>query len=163
MNIKDLVQFGKKSVPIKREEANPYGALRRDIDSLFDNFFSGFNTEFFGSGFGVFTPKADIREGEKDIRISVELPGMDEKDIEVSLTREQLTIRGNKNEEQEDKGKDYYRLERSYGSFTRAIPLPVAVESDKIEAYFKKGVLSITIPKTAKTMAGSRKIAVRSE
>jgi HSP20 family protein len=163
MNIKDLMQFGKKSVPVKREETNPFSALRSDIDSLFDNFFSGFNTEFFGSGFGVFMPKADIREGEKDIRISVELPGMDEKDVEVSLTKDLLTIRGNKKEEQEYKGKDYYRLERSYGSFSRAIPLPVAVESDKIEAYFQKGVLSITLPKSAKTVSETRKIAVKTD
>jgi HSP20 family protein len=161
MNIKDLMQFGKKNVPLKHEEDNPYTVLRRDIDSLFDNFFRGFDTEFFGSGTGVFTPKVDIREYDKDIRISIELPGMDETDINVSLTRDLLTIKGDKKEEQEDKGKDYYRLERSYGSFSRTIPLPVEVESDKIDAYFKKGVLTITLPKSVKSVSETKRIAVR--
>jgi HSP20 family protein len=163
MNIKDLVQFGKKGVPVKREEDNPYVVLRRDIDSLFDNFFRGFDTEFFGSGTGVFMPKADVRESEKEFRISVELPGMDEKDIDVALTRDMLTIRGNKKEEQEDKGKNYHRLERSYGSFSRTIPLPVAVESEKIEANFRKGVLSIRLPKSLKAVSETKKIAVKVE
>lgn len=163
MNIKDLMQFGKKNVPVKREEDTPYATLRRDIDSLFDNFFRGFDTELFGSRTAAFTPKTDIRESEKEIKISIELPGMDEKDVDVSLTRDMLTIRGDKKEEQEDKGKDYYRLERSYGSFSRTIPLPVEVETNKIEANVKKGVLTITLPKSAKALAGTRKIAIKTE
>jgi len=163
MKIKDLVQFGKNGAPVKREEDNPYAVLRRDLDSLFDNFFRGFDTEFFGSGPGVFMPKADVRESEKEIRITIELPGMDEKDIDVSLTRDTLIIKGNKKEEQEDKGKNYHRLERSYGTFTRTIPLPVAVESEKIEANFIKGVLSIKLPKSLKAVSETKKIAVKAE
>ena len=163
MNIKDLMQFGKKQVPVKHDDDSPYTELRHDIDSLFDAFSSGFDTDFFRRGRGVFTPKADVREGEKDIRISIELPGMDEKDLDVSLSRDMLTIKGEKKEEQEDKGKDYYRLERLYGSFSRTIPLPVEVESDKIEAYFKKGVLLITLPKSAKAAAGAKRISIKTD
>jgi HSP20 family protein len=74
-----------------------------------------------------------------------------------------LTIRGEKKEEKEDKGKDYYRMERSYGSFSRTIPLPVEVETDKVDAKFKKGVLTITLPKTAKAVSETKKISVKVE
>jgi HSP20 family protein len=163
MTIRNLVPFGKKSVPVRREDENPFSILRREMDSLFDNFFRGFDTEPFESRMGAFSPKVDVTEDDKEIKISAELPGMDEKDIDVSLQNDMLTIKGEKKEEKEDKGKDYYRMERSYGSFSRTIPLPVDVETDKVEAKFKKGVLSITLPKTAKAVAETKKIAVKVE
>lgn len=163
MAIKDMVPFGRKSVAARREQENPFALLRREMDSLFDNFFKGFELEPFESRTGAFSPKVDVTENEKEIRISAELPGMDEKDIDVSLQKDMLTIKGEKKEEKEDKGKDYYRMERSYGSFSRSILLPVEVETDKVEARFKKGVLSITLPKTAKAVAETKKIAVKVE
>jgi HSP20 family protein len=163
MTIRNLVPFGKKSVPVRREEEKPFALLRREIDSLFDNFFRGFDIEPFESRMGAFTPQVDVTENDKEIKISAELPGMDEKDIDLSLQNDMLTIKGEKKEEKEDKGKDYYRMERSYGSFIRTIPLPVEVETDKVEAKFKKGVLSITLPKTAKAVAETKKIAVKVE
>ncbi|HBH62546.1 MAG TPA: molecular chaperone [Nitrospiraceae bacterium] len=163
MTIRNLVPFGKKSVPVKREEENPFALLRREMDSLFDNFFRGFDIEPFEGRMGVFSPRVDVTENDKEIKISAELPGMDEKDIDVSLQNDMLVIKGEKKEEKEDKGKDYYRMERSYGSFTRTIPLPVEVETDKVEAKFKKGVLSIRLPKTAKAVDETKKIAVKIE
>jgi HSP20 family protein len=163
MALKDLVPFGKKDVPVKREEENPFALLRREMDSLLDNFFRGFDAEPFESRMAAFNPKIDVTENDKEIKISAELPGMDEKDIDVSLQNDILTIKGEKKEEKEDKGKDYYRMERSYGSFSRTIPLPVEVETDKVEATFRKGVLSISLPKTAKTIAETKKIAVKVE
>ena len=163
MVIRNLVPFGKKSVPVKREEQNPFSLLRREMDSLFDNFYRGFDIEPFEGHLGTFSPSVDVTENDKEIKISAELPGMDEKDIDVSLQNDMLTIKGEKKEEKEDKGKDYYRMERSYGSFIRTIPLPNEVETDKVEAKFKKGVLSITLPKTAKAVAETKKIAVKAE
>ena len=163
MAIRDLVPLGKKSVRVKREDENPFALLRREMDSLFDNFFHGFGIEPFESRMGAFAPKVDMTENDKEIKISAELPGVDEKDIDVSLQKDMLTIKGEKKEEKEDKGKDYYRMERSYGSFSRTIPLPVDVETDGVEAKFKKGVLSITIPKTAKAVAETKKISVKVE
>lgn len=163
MAIKNLVPFGKKSIPIRREGENPFSLLRREMDSLFDNFFRGLDMEPFESRFSAFTPKVDVTESDKEIKVSAELPGMDEKDIEVSLQNDMLTIKGEKNAEKEDKGKDYYRMERSYGSFSRTISLPVEVETDKVEAMFKNGVLSITLPKTARAVAETKKIAVKVE
>lgn len=163
MPIRNLVPFGKKSVLVKREEESPFALLRREMDSLFDNFFHGFGMEQFDGGLGGFSPKVDITENDREFKISAELPGMDEKDIDVSLQNDMLTIRGEKKEEKEEKGKDYYRMERSYGSFSRSIPLPVEVEAAKVEAKFKKGVLSITLPKTAKVISETKKIAVKVE
>jgi HSP20 family protein len=163
MAIRNLAPFGKKDVPVKREAEHPFSLLRREMDSLFDNFFRGFDLEPFESRMGAFSPKVDVTENEKEIKISAELPGMDEKDIDVSLQNDMLTITGEKKEEKEDTGKDFYRMERSYGSFSRTIPLPVEVETDKVEAKFKKGVLSITLPKTAKAVAETKKIAVKVE
>jgi HSP20 family protein len=163
MAISDLVPFGKKSVQLKRDDDNPFALLRREMDSLVDNFFRGFDMEPFGSRMGVFSPRVDVTENDKEINISAELPGMDEKDIDVSLQNDMLTIKGEKSEEKEEKKKDYYRMERSYGSFSRTIPLPVEVETGKVEAKFKKGVLSITLPKTAKAVAETKKIAVKVE
>lgn len=163
MAISNLIPFGKKSVPVKREEENPFALLRREMDSLFDNFFRGFDMEPFEGRLGAFSPRIDVTENDKEIKISAELPGMDEKDIDVSLQNDLLTIRGEKKEEKEEKKKDYYSMERSYGSFCRTIPLPIEVETDKIDAKFKKGVLSITLPKTAKALAETKKIAVKVE
>jgi HSP20 family protein len=163
MAIRNLVPFGKKDVPVKREDEHPFSLLRREMNSLFDNFFRGFDLEPFESRMGAFSPKVDVTENDKEIKISAELPGMEEKDIDVSLQKDMLTIKGEKKEEKEDKGKDYYRMERSYGSFSRTIPLPVEVETDKVEAKFKKGVLSITLPKTAKAVSETKKIAVKVE
>ena len=163
MTIRNLVPFGKKSVPVKREEEHPLSLLRREMDSLFDNFYRGFDIEPFESRLGAFSPKVDVTESDKEIKISAELPGMEEKDIDVSLQNDMLIIKGEKKEEKEDKGKDYYRMERSYGSFSRTIPLPVEVETDKVDARFKNGLLSITLPKTAKAVAETKKIAVKVE
>jgi len=163
MALKDLVTFGKKDVPVRRDSDHPFALFRKEFDDLFDNFFRSFDMQPFEGRIGAFSPKVDVTENEKEFRISAELPGMDDKDIDVSLQNDMLTIRGEKKEEKEDKGKDYYRMERSYGSFSRTIPLPVEVETDKVDAKFKKGVLTITLPKTAKAVSETKKISVKVE
>ncbi|MBZ0156566.1 MAG: Hsp20/alpha crystallin family protein [Alphaproteobacteria bacterium] len=162
MTLKNLVpwNFGKKEVPVRREDENPFLSLRKEMDALFDDFFRGFDRESFKGTFGSFSPKVDVVENDKDIKVTAELPGLDEKDIDVSLHKDVLTISGEKREEREDKEKDYYRMERSFGSFSRSIPLPVEVQTDKVEAQFRKGVLTITLPKTAKAIKETKKIAV---
>lgn len=163
MTIRNLIPFGKKGVPVKREDDNPFSLLRREMDSLFENFSNGFAPGSFEGRFGAFSPKVDVTESDKEIKVSAELPGMDEKDIDISLHNNMLSIRGEKKEEKEDKGKDYYRMERSYGSFSRTIQVPAEVEADKVEATFKKGVLSISLPKTARAVEETKKIAVKVE
>jgi HSP20 family protein len=161
---KSVVPQGKKSVPARQEEYGPYGLLRQEMNRLFDNFLGGFEMEpFMGRPLVTFSPSIDIKESDKDIRVSAELPGMDDKDIDVLLGKDSITIRGEKKEEKEDKAKDYYRMERSYGSFSRTIPLPAEVDTDKVKAEFKKGLLTVTLPKTAQAIKQTKKIAVKTQ
>ena len=150
---------------VRREWEHPFASFQREMNRLFDNFFGGFSlspwTPLERGAAPTFTPRVDVSETDKEIRVSAELPGMEEKDIDVSLTQDTLTIKGEKKEETEDKGKDYYRVERSFGSFMRSIPLPVEVDTDKVEATFKKGVLDITLPKTAKAIQQTKKIPLK--
>lgn len=101
-------------------------------------------------------------EGDKEMKVSAELPGLDEEDVEVTLANNVLTISGEKKDEKQDRGKNYYRMERSYGSFKRSISVPLEVDTDKVEATFKQGVLTITLPKTAAAQRRKR-IAVKTK
>ncbi len=106
-------------------------------------------------------PAADVSETDKAYEITAELPGMDEKNIEVKLANGVLTIKGEKQEEKEEKQKDYHMRERSFGSFQRTFQVPDGVDSDKIEASFKNGVLSVTLPKSPEAQKAEKKIAVK--
>ena len=163
MALKDIINFGDKSVPVKRDEVDPFALLRRRMDDMFEGFLHGFDLRPFESRSGVFSPSIDVVENDKDIRISAELPGMEEKDIDVSLSRDSLTIKGEKREEKEDKGKGYYRMERSYGSFSRTVPLPSEIDQDKVKATFKKGVLTVTLPKTEKAIKETKRIDIKTD
>jgi HSP20 family protein len=107
-------------------------------------------------------PRVDVSENDRELVVKAEMPGVDEKDIEVFLNDDMVTIRGNKRIEQEDKGKDYYRAECFHGSFTRNIPLPVLIELEKVDASFKKQVLTITLPKAKPEKQRGRKITIKS-
>jgi HSP20 family protein len=163
MTKKNVIPSEKKSVPVKREEYHPFSLLREEMNTLFDNFFRGFEIEPFRSRFGAFSPSIDVKESDTDISVTAELPGMNDKDIDVSLTRDSLTIKGEKKEEKEEKGKDYYRMERSFGSFSRTIPLPSEIATDKVKAEFKKGLLTVTLPKTEKAIRETKKISVKAD
>jgi HSP20 family protein len=160
---KNSVPAEKKNIPVRREEYNPFGLLRQEMNTLFDNFSRGFEMDPFMGRFGTFSPSVDVKESDKEIKVSAELPGMEDKDIDVSLTKDSLTIKGEKKEEKEDKGKDFYRMERSYGSFTRTVPLPSEIDTEKVKAEFRKGVLTVTLPKTAKAIKETKKISVKAE
>lgn len=163
MSLKDLVPFGRKDVPVRKDSDHPFAHFRKEFDDLFDNFFRSFDLQPFESTTGAFSPRIDVVDSEQEISIKAELPGMDEKDIDVSISRGVLTLRGEKKQEKEDKGRDYYRMERSYGSFSRSIQLPAEVDETKIKASFKKGVLDIAMPKTQKLAEETKKIKVKVE
>lgn len=163
MALKNLVPSGSKDVPVRREEYDPLSLLHREMNKLFDSFSHGFGMEPFEPRLGIFNPSINVIDEDKEMRVTAELPGMDEKDIDVSLSQDALTIKGEKNQEKEDKGKNYYRMERSYGSFSRSIPLPVEIDSNKAKAQFKKGILTVTLPKTAKSLKEKKKIQIKSE
>jgi HSP20 family protein len=142
------------SLPVKREDTEPFGLLRREIDRLFEDFTRGFTFEPFRlieRRTRRFSPTVDVSETDKNVTVKVELPGMDEKDVKLSVMDGHLMIRGEKTEEKEEKRKGYYRTERSFGEFNRIIPVPTGVDTKKLSTVFKKGLLSITLPKTKET------------
>lgn len=164
MTWKDIVPFKKGGSHVKKEGGHPIERLRGEMDSLFDDFLRGFSLEPFEGRYArSFSPDVDVSENGREIRVSAELPGMDDREIEVNLNKGYLTIRGEKKEEKEDRGKGYCHVERSYGSFSRTIPLPDEIEGDRAEAHFKKGVLTVRIPKNAKAIESKKKIAIKIE
>jgi HSP20 family protein len=106
-------------------------------------------------------PAVDVVESEKAYEITADLLGMDEKNIEVKVAEGVLTMKGERQEEKEEKKKDYYLQERSFGSFQRNFELPDSVDADKIEASFKKGVLTVKLPKKAEAQKPAKKIEVK--
>lgn len=134
-------------IPWKKKDREwSLASLQRDMNRLFENFMgSGFSMEpFFGEGW---SPALDISETQDAVLVRAELPGVEPKDIDISLSGDTLTIKGEKKQEKEEKKHSYYRVERSYGSFARTIRLPASVDPDKIEASYDKGVLCVTMPK----------------
>lgn len=139
-------------------------ALHRSIDRLFaETWNGGLAPSLLSDAWTArrITPSLDVVEDEKAFRVSVELPGMSDKDVAVALDDRTLVIRGEKKEEKEKKEKDVYRRERAYGSFRRAIELPGDVDAAKIEAKFKDGVLTIDLPKTAESQQRVKQIPVK--
>ncbi len=165
MNMRDLIPWGRNQqvTPSRyREEGDPFVTLHREMNRLFDDVFRGFDMAPFGSfgsvGRTMGWPQVEMSETDKDLRISAELPGMDEKDVELLTGDGVLTIRGEKKSEVEDKERAF--SERYYGRFERRIPLGQDVDEGKIEAAFKNGVLTITVPKTAQAASPMRRIAI---
>jgi HSP20 family protein len=159
-----LWKWGRKHVP-GSTEPTPFDAFQQEMNRLFDDFFKGFGLRSAEEGveaFGVFAPQVNMSEDEKSVRVSAELPGIDEKDIDINLSRDSLTIKGEKKEEREQKSEQSYYTERSFGSFMRVIPLPAEVNSDKAEASFSKGVLTVTMPKVRGEKKEQKKIQIKS-
>lgn len=126
---------------------DPFSFLQTEIDRLFDNF-SGANFRR-PIGMQEFWPRLEVKESDGLIEVAAELPGMDEKDIEVNVTDSQLTIRGEKKSEKDEKTKSYRLVERSYGTFERSVALPAGVDASKVRANMRKGVLHVEIPRPA--------------
>jgi HSP20 family protein len=151
----------------------PLENLRREVDRLFDDFQWGslrspfghsiFDVEPFWRGEVTWgkAPAVDVVEKDKAYEITAELPGLDESNIDVNFSDGVLSIKGEKKEEKEEKKKDQFLSERRYGSFQRTFRLPDGVDADKIEAAFKNGVLTVTLPKTPEAVQSSRKIAIK--
>jgi HSP20 family protein len=135
---------------VKREPAGGISQLRREMDRLFEDFFAP--QAWWGGRLGrlwegEWSPAVDVAETPEQITVKAELPGIDSKEIDISLTGDILTIKGEKKSEREEKKENYHMVERSYGSFSRSLALPAAVNAEKIEAKFEKGVLTVTCPK----------------
>jgi len=153
-----------ETAPARRPQAlRPFKSLRREIDRIFDEFDGGFwraPLRRFEAAFETL-PAVDFTETDKAYEVTAELPGMDEKNIEVRLANRTLTIKGEKRDEKEETKKDYYMRERSFGSFQRILTVPEGIDSEKVEATFKKGVLTVTLPKTAEAQKAEKAVTVK--
>ena len=168
MAIRDLIPWTSRSrggparIGGNEGGAHPMFALHRDIERAFDQFWNEFGGPLARrDGFGFATPAVDISETDKAIEVTAELPGLSEKDIELEITGDALTIRGEKKEEHKEERKGVYLSERSYGSFYRSIPLPPGVDTEKVEAGFANGVLSVTLPKSSEAQQQVKRIDVK--
>ena len=141
-----------------REIWEPFGSLRRDIERLFDDFSRDFGWGSPAAAGAGMAPRIDVSETDAELRIEAELAGVDEKDVEVTLSEGRLAIRGEKKQEKDGTRKDYHLVERSYGSFARSIALPFQVDPEQVKASFAKGVLTVSVPKPAEVKANEKKI-----
>jgi HSP20 family protein len=122
-------------------------SLRREMDRLFDRFFEPESGEA-SATFGEWAPSLDLTETKDALVVKAEIPGIDPKDIQVTIQENYLTIKGEKKQEKEEKDERHHRIERSYGAFARGVRMPVAVDGSKVEAKFKNGLLTVSLPKT---------------
>lgn len=156
----DLIPWSReRAADVTRRRDDPFWSLHREMNRLFEDFGKGLGL---GPLFGPesFEPRIEVRETDDEVLVAAEMPGLEEKDFELSLTEEALTIRGEKRQEHEEKG-SVHRLERSYGAFERRLSLPCEVEADKASATYRNGVLSVTLPKAPEARRRVHRIEVR--
>lgn len=163
----------KKAAPVPANAPDAWRSMRTEMDRLFDRFAGGlgmpslrrmFDVEpalRYDSTFTMPLPAVDVLEDEVAYKVTAELPGMTEKEIEVVVSGDTLTLKGEKRQEKEQKDRNYYLSERSYGLFQRSFLVPEGVDRDKVAADFSKGVLTVTMPKTAKAVEQQKKIEVK--
>ena len=169
MSVRDLIPWGRSNggsqVPslFRDSDRDPFLSLHREVNRLFDDAFRGFGnglSSFGGApGFAGGWPSVEISDDDKQLKVTAEVPGLEEKDIEVLLDDGVLTLKGEKRSETEDKDKQF--SERFYGRFERQIPLGYDIEQDQVDARFKNGVLTVTLPKNAKAQSQVKRIAIK--
>ncbi|MEP9349109.1 Hsp20/alpha crystallin family protein [Xanthobacter sp. KR7-225] len=149
--------FGDKRADIARTEGGPFGSLQREIDRVFDDF----SRNWPALGGGGLTPRMDVTERDGTIEIAAELPGLEEKDVEVSVVDNILTVKGEKKAERTEEEGARKLVERSYGAFARTIELPPGIKAEDIKASLSKGVLTVTLPKPVAAAPQAKKIEVK--
>jgi HSP20 family protein len=160
MNLKSIVPWNKEKRSLGRwpEDSDPFTQLQRRMNSLFDDFFGRSSPDLWGGKTGAFQPRIDVSETDKEVRITAELPGLDAKDVEVTMASNMLTLKGEKKVEKEEEDGDYYHSECSYGYFDRTIELPRGIDAANGKAKFKRGLLKVTIPKKPEAQSHRRRI-----
>jgi HSP20 family protein len=156
----EITKPGEASVSRPRDV---FSAMREEMDRMFGRFEHGWPrwpTLLRREG-SITVPELDVRENTNSIIVEAELPGVDEKDVSVTLANGMLTIKGEKKHEKEEKGENYYMAERSFGSFERSIRLPDTVDEGKVEAKFDKGVLKVTAVKKPEAVKAERRIEIK--
>lgn len=140
------------------DRTSSFDGLRKEVEKLFDDF-SRFRLPDVSAGL---VPDMDMHETDKEVTLSLELPGVDEKDIDISVSGQSIAISGEKKAEKETKDGGVHRSERSYGLFSRSVSLPFRIDGDKVEATFARGVLTVTVPKPAEAVEQTRKVQIKS-
>jgi len=160
MNVRDLIPWNRgHGVTVRRgDDANPFLTLHRETNRVFDDVFRGFDLAPFGFDRTLAWPNIEVSETDKEVKVTADLPRLEEKDVEVELANGVLAIRGEKKTETEDKKRMF--SERFYGRFERQIPIATEIEEDNVEASFKNGVLTVTMPKSAAAHAKVKRIAI---
>ena len=170
--MKNLIPWKRRSeeLALADDEERPFEMLHRQMNDLFEHFFAGFGSphgrpslDRLPASWPEESPRFEVSETDDEIRIKAELPGIDEKDIEVTLDESYLTIRGEKKEEREEKKRNYVLSEVSYGQFHRTLPLPAGIERGKVKARFKRGVLTLSLPKSETAREQRRQIPIAAE
>ena len=158
---------GNRSMARRSDALSPFAPFRREMERLFEDFFSVFGApvraEREGAPLpaGIIAPRIDVSETENEVRITAELPGVNEKDIDVRLVDDVLTIRGECQTEHEEKQQDFRVMERAHGTFVRSLRLPFSADANQVQASFKDGILSITIPKPPEARERVQRIEVK--
>lgn len=162
MGLRDMVVRNRRMHLGRDETAAAFAHLQRNLNDLFDNFWRSTSDQT-ADHIGDFSPSIEVSESEKAIDISAELPGMTEKDIDVSVSNDarMLTIRGEKRSEHEVRERDMFRAERRYGAFRRTVGLPVGVAAEHAEATFKDGLLRLRLPKLPEEAQAVKHIAIK--
>jgi HSP20 family protein len=167
MAITDIIPWNRNRALATRPQdvVDPFNMLRRDINRVFGDFLSDWTrpdrmVSMLHHQPGSFVPEIDVKETDKEFQVTVDLPGMDEKDLEVTFVGGALSIKGEKREEHEEEQGNMFHSERRYGVFERMIPLSSDVDLNKAKASFKKGVLKITLPKTENVRSTRKTIPV---
>lgn len=162
VDFRSLVPWRSRSdSPARRGDfQEPFVAFRREMERMFDEFFDNFPGRALGSWSAV-TPHIDLNETDKELIVTAELPGLDDKDFEVTVSGDVVTLKGEKRAEHEEKRGDAHYVERRFGAFARAIRLPFEPRDAKIDAKYDKGVLTIRVPKPAELQRPARRIDVQ--
>jgi HSP20 family protein len=160
MNMRDIIPWSRSNPqPVRFEgELSPFLSLHREMNRLFDDVFRGFDAPARLAPFGSGWPRLEIADQNQQVQVIAEVPGLEEKDIEVLLEDGVLTLRGERSSETSDKDRQF--SERFYGRFERRIPIDYQIADDKVEASFKNGVLTVTLPKTEPVAGRSKRIAI---
>ena len=168
MSVRDLIPWGRNGgdqtpALFRDGDRDPFLSLHREVNRLFDDVFRGFGSGLpslaSASAFAGGWPSVEISDDEKQIKLTAEVPGLEEKDIELLLKDGVLTLRGEKHSETEDKDRKF--SERYYGHFERRIPLGVEVNEDAVDARFKNGVLTVTLPKSETARQHVKRITIK--
>lgn len=158
LDLRSLVPWAGRSTTPATRETDPFTTMRREMDRMFED---AFGRSLMTGTTAMMMPRMDVQETATDIVVSVELPGVAEKDVTIDIAGDLLTIKGEKKEEHETKDEGRHLVERSYGSFARSVRLPYVIEAETAEATFDKGVLTVRLPKPAEARTEPKRIEIK--